>query len=320
MWELEDNDVYGGTFVGVADRVPGETHLLQADWETASQGFCCPVCEPDPPGVTTNRNRCRLTIKQLSAGIYDVEVCLSILIATFRDSEMEQLSTGLSDVVVYLPLLIVAFCYFMLPDVSLLYVAGPALRRRSCPCRYLFWRVLLCWSLLFHIVAGESSSSNHLSYHLQYQLSLLIVTHRYFSLLAGLFKQIPPFLYPGGRQCGDTRPEHLGKACDPKITWHVSCLVDGRPGQSSVACCFLMSFIGTVLWFFECAPCSLFGAVPRAHLRHCSADSYRVSLLIVTYCCLPGTHIASAAAQTICLLTRCPVCHQECGQFLPSTA
>ena len=36
-WELEDNDLYGGTFVRLSDRVPGETHLLQTDQKMASE-------------------------------------------------------------------------------------------------------------------------------------------------------------------------------------------------------------------------------------------------------------------------------------------
>ena len=43
-WELEDNDLYGGTFVRLSDRVPGETHLLQTDQKMASENYCCPVC------------------------------------------------------------------------------------------------------------------------------------------------------------------------------------------------------------------------------------------------------------------------------------
>jgi len=65
-WELEDNDVYGGTFVRVADRIPGETHILNADQATASAGFCCPVCKSDVD--------CRLLILQISAGIYNVTI------------------------------------------------------------------------------------------------------------------------------------------------------------------------------------------------------------------------------------------------------
>jgi len=69
-WELEDNDVYGGTFVRVADRIPGETHILNADQATASGGFCCPVCKSDRQG----RDSCRLRVIQVSAGIYNVTI------------------------------------------------------------------------------------------------------------------------------------------------------------------------------------------------------------------------------------------------------
>ena len=66
--------MYGGMFVGLADRVPGETHILQADQETASEGFCCPVCPADIFGHPTNRKPCQITIKHLSAGLYDVQI------------------------------------------------------------------------------------------------------------------------------------------------------------------------------------------------------------------------------------------------------
>jgi hypothetical protein len=42
-WELEDNDLYGGTFVKLSDRVPGETHLLQTDQKMASENYCYPA-------------------------------------------------------------------------------------------------------------------------------------------------------------------------------------------------------------------------------------------------------------------------------------
>jgi len=70
QWELEDNDVYGGTFVRVADRIPGETHILNADQKTASGGSCCPVCKPESSG----QSDCTVIIKQLSAGIYNVTI------------------------------------------------------------------------------------------------------------------------------------------------------------------------------------------------------------------------------------------------------
>ena len=50
--------------------MPGETHLLNADQKTASEGFCCPVCPRD----ATNRDSCKLIITQLSAGIYNVTI------------------------------------------------------------------------------------------------------------------------------------------------------------------------------------------------------------------------------------------------------
>jgi len=69
-WELEDNDLYGGTFVRLSDRVPGETHLLQTDQKMASENYCCPVCSKDAP----NRGPCKFTINQLSAGLYSVSI------------------------------------------------------------------------------------------------------------------------------------------------------------------------------------------------------------------------------------------------------
>jgi hypothetical protein len=68
-WVLEDNDVYGGTFVKLPDRQAGETHLLQDDVETSKRA-CCPVCEKLEPETTLNT--CKIIIKRLSAGVYDV--------------------------------------------------------------------------------------------------------------------------------------------------------------------------------------------------------------------------------------------------------
>ena len=74
-WILEDNDMYGGTFVKNQDRVPGQTQILQEDQTTADR-FCCPVCKPENSLSTdgTKSNPCKITIKQLSAGLYDVSV------------------------------------------------------------------------------------------------------------------------------------------------------------------------------------------------------------------------------------------------------
>jgi hypothetical protein len=52
------------------DRVPGETHILGVDQDTASSQFCCPVCKSE----LSDKSRCRIVITQLSAGIYDVTI------------------------------------------------------------------------------------------------------------------------------------------------------------------------------------------------------------------------------------------------------
>ena len=68
-WELADEDVYGGIYVPLGERIPGETHILEAGQATASGG-CCPVCPHD----IADRTQCQFTIQQSSRGVYRVEI------------------------------------------------------------------------------------------------------------------------------------------------------------------------------------------------------------------------------------------------------
>lgn len=69
VWELVDEDIYGGVYVPIKDRAPGEVHILNAANSVARQS-CCPVCPLDIP----DRANCRLTISQVQNGIYKVTV------------------------------------------------------------------------------------------------------------------------------------------------------------------------------------------------------------------------------------------------------
>ena len=69
-WVLEDNDIYGGSYVKLQDRVPGEVHLLESDYTTA-QSFCCPVCQAND---RYKDNTCRIHITRERAGVYSVKI------------------------------------------------------------------------------------------------------------------------------------------------------------------------------------------------------------------------------------------------------
>ena len=72
IWEIVDEDIYGGIYVPIKDRAPGEAHILNADNSVARES-CCPVC---PPGIpeADRAAQCRLTITQSQNGVYDVTV------------------------------------------------------------------------------------------------------------------------------------------------------------------------------------------------------------------------------------------------------